>query len=108
MDRVAPNTNPEPAARPRGVPQLFPVVLVALAGAALVAAVVWWLRNGPTDGAAEPQYQQPPAFANWPKPDVALLLSGDTRGYLQPCGCSEPQKGGLRRRYVLLDSLRKK
>ena len=30
---------------------------------------------------------------------VALLLSGESHGYLQPCGCSEPQKGGLARRY---------
>src|SRR5205085_2579233 len=50
----------------------------------------------------------PPLFRDWPKPDVALLLTGEQHGYLQPCGCSEPQKGGLARRYNLLQSLGKR
>ena len=44
-------------------------------------------------------------FRGWPKPDVALLLSGQQHGYLQPCGCSEPQTGGLARRYNFLHLL---
>ncbi|HEV3444105.1 MAG TPA: multiheme c-type cytochrome [Gemmataceae bacterium] len=50
----------------------------------------------------------PPTFSNWPKPDVALMLSGEQYGYMQPCGCSEPQKGGLARRYNFLQSLAKR
>lgn len=41
-------------------------------------------------------------FHNWPKdkkPDVVLMLTGQQHGYMQPCGCSEPQLGGLERRY---------
>jgi Cytochrome c554 and c-prime len=47
-------------------------------------------------------------FVNWPKPDVALVFSGDQDGYLEPCGCAglENQKGGLRRRFTLLKQLR--
>jgi len=45
-------------------------------------------------------------FADWAKPDIALLLSGQMHGYLQPCGCSEPQFGGLARRYNFLESLK--
>jgi len=47
----------------------------------------------------------PPLFRDWTKPDVALLLTGEQHGYLQPCGCSEPQKGGLARRYNFLRTL---
>jgi hypothetical protein len=41
-------------------------------------------------------------------PDLAIVLSGQTFGYLQPCGCSQPQYGGLTRRYNLVQLLRKK
>jgi hypothetical protein len=42
---------------------------------------------------------------DWPKPDVVLLLSAQEHGYLFPCGCSKPQKGGLERRYNLIQIL---
>jgi hypothetical protein len=45
-------------------------------------------------------------FVNWPKQDLMILLSADQRGYLLPCGCSEPQKGGLERRYNLMQMLK--
>jgi hypothetical protein len=48
-------------------------------------------------------------FQEWPmaKPDFVLLLSGEQHGYIQPCGCSRPQFGGLERRYNFLQSLKK-
>jgi hypothetical protein len=51
-----------------------------------------------------------PLFATWPKekPELVLVLSGQTYGYLSPCGCSRPQKGGLERRYNLIESLKAK
>src|SRR5262249_4346705 len=39
-------------------------------------------------------------------PDLALVLSGQQHGYLQPCGCSTPQFGGLTRRYNFLQTLK--
>jgi hypothetical protein len=45
-------------------------------------------------------------FRTWEKPDVVFLLSGSQHGYLVPCGCSEPQKGGLERRYNFLRLLK--
>ena len=36
-----------------------------------------------------------------------VLLSGEQHGYLQPCGCSSPQYGGLERRYNLVHQLMK-
>lgn len=47
-------------------------------------------------------------FRDWPKPDVAVVLSAQQYGYLQPCGCSEPQKGGLARRFNMIQGLRKR
>src|SRR5438105_3846482 len=34
--------------------------------------------------------------------DLCLILSGQMYGYLQPCGCSRPQVGGLERRFELM------
>src|SRR6185369_8919814 len=49
-------------------------------------------------------------FVDWPKPDVALLFSGEQNGYLEPCGCAglENQKGGLKRRFTFIKQLRDK
>jgi hypothetical protein len=51
-----------------------------------------------------------PIFVNWPKPDAALIFTGEQDGYLEPCGCAglENQKGGLRRRMTLFSELRGK
>ena len=50
-------------------------------------------------------------FATWPadqSPDLAFVLTGQTYGYLSPCGCTSPQKGGLERRANFIDMLRGK
>ncbi|MCE9562242.1 MAG: hypothetical protein K8U57_09330 [Planctomycetes bacterium] len=58
----------------------------------------------------EPTIDGRPLFADWPKqkPDAAIILTGQTFGFLQPCGCSRPQLGGLERRAVFLNSLKAK
>lgn len=53
----------------------------------------------------------PPAAPSGPAPedeqaDVLILLSGREAGLLKPCGCSEPQMGGLERRAVLWERAR--
>ncbi|MBY0231993.1 MAG: hypothetical protein K2W96_22140, partial [Gemmataceae bacterium] len=35
-----------------------------------------------------------------------FVLTGQQMGYLQPCGCSEPQIGGLERRYNLVQQMK--
>lgn len=72
---------------------------------------------------AAPPYSPPPTkpdevtiggqrlFATWPqnrKPDAVIVVSGQTYGYLQPCGCSRPQTGGLERRAVFIEHLKAK
>jgi hypothetical protein len=50
-------------------------------------------------------------FASWPpnvKPDAVLVLSGQTFGFLQPCGCTRPQQGGLERRANFVAQMRAK
>ena len=62
----------------------------------------------PERKAVDPIEANGPIFVGWPKPDVALVFSGEQDGYLEPCGCAglENQKGGLRRRFTLLKQLR--
>ncbi|MCE9553266.1 MAG: hypothetical protein K8T91_07800 [Planctomycetes bacterium] len=47
-------------------------------------------------------------LVDWPKPKLALLLSGAMQGYIEPCGCAglENMKGGLSRRHTLIDELK--
>ncbi len=47
-------------------------------------------------------------FVGWPKPKLAILISGRQDGYLEPCGCAglENQKGGLARRHALIEQLK--
>src|SRR5438128_9586945 len=77
-----------------------------------VIAARWLLRPGedekPPATPAGDVASQARLFRNWPKPDVAVVLSAQQYGYLQPCGCSEPQKGGLARRFNMIGDLRKR
>ena len=49
-----------------------------------------------------------PIFEGWPKPKWALVITGRQDGYLEPCGCAglDRMKGGLSRRYSMLEQLR--
>jgi hypothetical protein len=42
----------------------------------------------------------------WPKPAVVFAVTGQMHGYLEPCGCTDPQYGGVSRRAALLQQLR--
>jgi Cytochrome c554 and c-prime len=48
-------------------------------------------------------------FVGWPKPKLAIVITGEMNGYLEPCGCAglENQKGGLARRHTFLKQLEK-
>ncbi|MBI1345743.1 hypothetical protein GC163_05585 [bacterium] len=49
-----------------------------------------------------------PLLKDWEPPAVALALSGELHGYLEPCGCSLTQSGGLERRGDLFRQLSEK
>ncbi len=58
--------------------------------------------SGSTDNRPPP----PPLLQGWPKPAVALVLTGEQHGYFEPCGCAAHQLGGLSRRADLFRILR--
>lgn len=64
----------------------------------------------PTPGGKWPAVGGVEVFSAWPKktPDAVLILSGQTFGFLSPCGCSRPQMGGLERRANLVARLKAK
>ena len=49
-------------------------------------------------------------FEKWPVPKLALVITGRMDGYLEPCGCAglDRMKGGIGRRYAMLEDLRRK
>ena len=102
--------------------QLLAAAIVCTVG---VAAAIYSLRpvgvNGqpgapgqtgaPGQPAAAPANQPRPAqqlFVGWGNPDLAILVSGQEHGYWQRCGCTDPQLGGLTRRYNFMQHLKGK
>lgn len=55
--------------------------------------------------AGEPPSRKP-VFDGWEKPALALVLSGEMHGYVEPCGCSLHQLGGLSRRANLFQQIK--
>lgn len=47
-------------------------------------------------------------FVDWPKPDLAIVLTGRQDGYMEPCGCAglDRMKGGMSRRHSFFRNLR--
>ena len=92
----------------------IPFAVLTLAVALTVTALPMLLVSrgqeppqNPAGSAQQNQFQLGNSpFFQWPKPDVAVMISGQMNGYLQPCGCSEPQWGGLARRFNFLQSMR--
>jgi hypothetical protein len=110
----APGTDCPTDSPPGGVDVRLAVVLLALTAvltAGGVFAARWLFSPTQTLGASDKENPSPATahlFRGWPRPDLVLLLSGQQHGYLQPCGCSRPQRGGLERRYNFLQSLRQR
>ncbi len=79
--------------------RLFQVSLVWLG---VLAAVFCFFPA--VDGQAGKSLPVP--FSIWHrKPELAIVFSGQMHGYINPCGCSYPQMGGLPRRYNFFKSL---
>jgi tRNA-binding EMAP/Myf-like protein len=51
---------------------------------------------------------KPESWQDWSNPDCVLAVSGQQYGYIEPCGCTglANQKGGMMRRYTLLEQVR--
>lgn len=50
----------------------------------------------------------PEDYKTWPVPNVALVVTGQQHGYIEPCGCTglDKQKGGVARRMTFMQQLR--
>lgn len=48
----------------------------------------------------------PLQFPDWPKPELAIVVTGEQHGYFEPCGCTDNQLGGMSRRAGLFEKLR--
>ena len=57
--------------------------------------------------AAGEQVDGPEDHLKWPAPQLAIVLTGNQHGYIEPCGCTglENQKGGLARRMTFIKQL---
>lgn len=100
-----------------------------IAAVGLVAAILTYVGCARTRDVAGPTAEPPPkparveakgdaagagaaplpkVIADWSAapPAVILIVSGEQDGYLQPCGCTDGQLGGLGRRYDLVEKLR--
>jgi hypothetical protein len=47
-----------------------------------------------------------PLLEGWEKPAATIVLSGEQRGYFEPCGCTGGQLGGMTRRGEIFKQLR--
>src|SRR5947209_7280726 len=88
-------------------------VALTLVGSLTAASYLVWPRaqkpqKSEAGDSAQSNENTIPLFRNWPKPDLALVLSGEGHGYIQPCGCTPIQQGGLARRYNFMEGLAKK
>jgi hypothetical protein len=89
------------------------MVLGLLSVGVAVAFGYRWLRHMDAANATEsekppekPAAKPPDLFKRWPagqKPEFVFLLTGEMHGYIQPCGCSFPQYGGLARRLNFIE-----
>ena len=102
-----PQTYPMP--RKPGKQRPWPWIALGFLGLGAVLAGYLLLRSTTQNGNAQDLNQSTdkvPMFVGWNKPDLAIVVSGQMQGYVQPCGCSDPQKGGLARRYNFIQSLK--
>jgi len=55
----------------------------------------------------DPVKENGPIFTGWPKPKLALVITGRLEGYIEPCGCAglEKMMGGMGRRHTFLKQL---
>ena len=104
--------------RPRGL-----LVFALVAGLPLLTTVVVALAQPAAARKAKPPAGTPASqtaaakfdpikingkfFEGWPKPKLAIVITGRLDGYIEPCGCAglENQKGGLSRRDTFLTEL---
>ncbi len=118
---MTPNsTGPRHEPGPKWLPRAVTIGFLAIAALAVAALPRFFPTSAASEalsiGGTDPESAAPlklpdHLFRDWDKatkPDLVILLSAQQHGYLLPCGCSRPQKGGLERRYNLAELLRER
>ncbi|MDR4505418.1 MAG: hypothetical protein MRK01_11610 [Candidatus Scalindua sp.] len=94
------STNPssceDTLSHPKGYPLLFRIIPMALLVSLILPHTIHNVISGEQDEQSELSHLH-----------LYIAFSGEENGYLEPCGCSEQQLGGLPRRYTLISALRK-
>ena len=104
---------------PKTQPSYVPIVVAAITMFALIAGGYGALSGirvqHPAGSESEEQsllQDEHLDYTQWEnklgRPNVAIVLSGQMHGHYDPCGCSDPQHGGLTRRYNFIKSLKDK
>ena len=60
-------------------------------------------EEGHSSGSSDPAFG--PYCDGWGEPAAIIAATGQMHGYFEPCGCSDPQYGGVSRRAELLRQL---
>ncbi|MBC8355858.1 MAG: hypothetical protein H8E66_28105 [Planctomycetes bacterium] len=65
-------------------------------------------RERDAELSSEPLVDELKLFDGWGTPEVVLFVTGQQKGYIEPCGCAglANQKGGLARRHTLVRELK--
>ncbi len=100
----------KPFLRPRRLTFQLAALGLIVASGLCGTGLAWLLRQPDASDKSDPQSAEAlaPYFHGWDKPELVLVLTADQHGYLSPCGCSEPQKGGLERRYNFVQMLKER
>ena len=62
----------------------------------------------PSAAATDKDPDLKPPLDGWPEPKAVIILTGEQHGYIEPCGCSATQSGGIARRADLLRQIGEK
>jgi hypothetical protein len=90
---------PENSAQPTAVAGDVPSAGSVPPSGDVIAQVAGFGNDSDAKPALQAGEQRPePLLEDWTKPLLAIVLTGEQQGYLEPCGCSEKQSGGLARR----------
>jgi hypothetical protein len=94
-----------PSFRPAKSPALGAKIGLSVAATAIGAGIgAWWLWT-PSSDRTQTAGMTGPSAASQTAP-VTLIVSGDTAGWIVPCGCTSNQSGGLLRRASFVAGLR--
>src|SRR5262245_32808965 len=100
---------------PEGKRAALPMILMAAMFLALIGGGLFTVRDnfGPSrddqggmEESVPPDNDYPLDHKQWQPPQFALILSGQMHGFTDKCGCSDPQYGGLPRRWNFVQSLK--